>query len=164
MMKIQTELGSWLLGLVYFYCTGSQSQAACSKLVEKDRVNLDWSRKWQPTPVFLPENSHGQKSLVGYTPWGRKEWNTTKQLSTGMRRLSLYHSLDWKASPWFPQDFFPRFSGGLRVDCHFCHYFQQRHQETFSTKVFSIFVGYTISVATTHFCPCNAELLLDKCK
>ena len=28
-----------------------------------------------------------------------KEWNTTKQLSTGMRRLSLYHSLDWKASP-----------------------------------------------------------------
>ena len=28
------------------------------------------SRKWQPTPVFLPGNSHGQRSLVGYSPWG----------------------------------------------------------------------------------------------
>ena len=29
-------------------------------------------RKWQPTPVFLPGKSHGQKSLVGYGPWGHK--------------------------------------------------------------------------------------------
>ena len=29
-------------------------------------------RKWQPTPVFSPEKSHGQKSLVGYSPWGHK--------------------------------------------------------------------------------------------
>ena len=28
-----------------------------------------WRRAWQPTPVFLPEESHGQRSLVGYTPW-----------------------------------------------------------------------------------------------
>ena len=32
-----------------------------------------WRRKWQPTPVFLPGESHGQRSLVGYSPWGRKE-------------------------------------------------------------------------------------------
>ena len=32
-------------------------------------------RKWQPTPLFLPGESHGQKSLVGYNPWGRKESN-----------------------------------------------------------------------------------------
>ena len=31
------------------------------------------SWKWQPTPVFLPRESHGQKSLVGYNAWGRKE-------------------------------------------------------------------------------------------
>ena len=31
-----------------------------------------WRRKWQPTPVFLPGESHGQRSLVGYSPWGRK--------------------------------------------------------------------------------------------
>ena len=30
-------------------------------------------RKWQPTPVPLPGESHGQRSLVGYSPWGRKE-------------------------------------------------------------------------------------------
>ena len=29
-----------------------------------------WRRKWQPTPVFLPGKSHGQRSLVGYSPWG----------------------------------------------------------------------------------------------
>ena len=31
-----------------------------------------WRRKWQPTPVFLPGKSHGQRSLVDYSPWGRK--------------------------------------------------------------------------------------------
>ena len=38
-------------------------------------------RKWQPTPVFLPGKSHGQRSLVGYSPWGHKESDTTEQLS-----------------------------------------------------------------------------------
>ena len=32
-----------------------------------------WRKKWQPTPVFLPGKSHGQRSLVGYSPWGSKE-------------------------------------------------------------------------------------------
>ena len=39
-------------------------------------------RKWQPTPVFLPEKSHGQRSLAGYSPWGCKELDPTEQLST----------------------------------------------------------------------------------
>ena len=33
---------------------------------------IPWSRAWQPTLVFLPRESHGQKSLVGYSPWGCK--------------------------------------------------------------------------------------------
>ena len=33
---------------------------------------VPWERKWQPTPIFLPGKSHGQKSLVGYSPWGGK--------------------------------------------------------------------------------------------
>ena len=37
-------------------------------------------RKWQPTPVFLLGKSHGQKSLVGYSPWGHKESEMTKKL------------------------------------------------------------------------------------
>ena len=34
---------------------------------------IPWRRKWQPTPVLLPGKFHGRKSLVGYSPWGRKE-------------------------------------------------------------------------------------------
>ena len=41
-----------------------------------------WKRKWQSTPVFLPEKSHGQRSLVGYSPWGCKELDTTEPLSS----------------------------------------------------------------------------------
>ena len=41
-----------------------------------------WRRKWQPAPVFLPEKFHGQKSLVGYSPWGHKESNTTEHTHT----------------------------------------------------------------------------------
>ena len=33
-----------------------------------------WRRKWQPTPVFLLGESHGQRSLVGYSPWAAKSW------------------------------------------------------------------------------------------
>ena len=36
-----------------------------------------WRRAWQPTPVFLPGDSHGQRSLAGYSPWGRKEVEIT---------------------------------------------------------------------------------------
>ena len=35
-------------------------------------------RKWLPTPVFLPGESHEQRSLVGCSPWGRKELDTTE--------------------------------------------------------------------------------------
>ena len=37
-----------------------------------------WKRAWQPTPVFLPEKSHGQRSLVGYSPESHKESDTTE--------------------------------------------------------------------------------------
>ena len=37
-----------------------------------------WSTSEIPTPVFLPAESHGQRSLVGYSPWGLKEWDTTE--------------------------------------------------------------------------------------
>ena len=40
-----------------------------------------WSRRWQPTPVFLPEKFHGQRSLVDYSPWGYKESDMNEQLS-----------------------------------------------------------------------------------
>ena len=39
---------------------------------------IPWRRAWLPTPVSLPGESHGQKSLVGYSPWGRKQLDTTE--------------------------------------------------------------------------------------
>ena len=39
---------------------------------------IAWRRKWQPTPVFLPGESHGWRNLEGYSPWGRKESDVTK--------------------------------------------------------------------------------------
>ena len=42
---------------------------------------ISWSRKWQPTPVFLLGEFLGQMSLVGYSPWGHKELDSTERLT-----------------------------------------------------------------------------------
>ena len=39
---------------------------------------IPWRRAWQPTPVFLSDESHGQRSLAGYSPWGCKESDTNE--------------------------------------------------------------------------------------
>ena len=52
---------------------------------------ISWRRKWQPTPVFLPEKSHGRRSLVGFSPRGHKESNRTRRLHFhfhGVRKCS----------------------------------------------------------------------------
>ena len=41
---------------------------------------IPWRRKWQPTPVLLPGKSHARRILVAYSPWGRKESDTTERL------------------------------------------------------------------------------------
>ena len=45
---------------------------------------IPWSRKWQPTPVFLPGESPGHRSLAGYSPWGRKESDVTEQITPSL--------------------------------------------------------------------------------
>ena len=42
---------------------------------------IPWRREWQPTPVFLPGEFYGQRSLVGYSPRGHKKSDTTEQLN-----------------------------------------------------------------------------------
>ena len=60
---------------------------------------IPWRRKWQPTPVFLPGEFHGQRSLVGYCPRGHKESDTTERLHfhfhpsrMGFKRISHVRS------------------------------------------------------------------------
>ena len=43
---------------------------------------IPWSRKWQPTPVFLPGKFHERRNQAGYSPWGCKESDPTEWLST----------------------------------------------------------------------------------
>ena len=69
-----------------------------------------WRRRWQPTPVFLPGDSHGQRSLVGYSPWGHKGLNTPEateqallnQTESNFQKIffeQLLVVLSWEFSP-----------------------------------------------------------------
>ena len=49
---------------------------------------MDWRRKWQPTPVLLPGNSHRQRGLADYSPWGHKGSNMTERPNT----QTVFHS------------------------------------------------------------------------
>ena len=49
---------------------------------------LEWRRQWQPTPVLLPGKSHGQRSLVGCSPWGHEESDTTERLRRVAAKLT----------------------------------------------------------------------------
>ena len=54
--------------------------------------NIPCWREWQPTPVFLPGKSHGQRTLEGYSAWGRKESNITEHLSTSKHIYNYTHT------------------------------------------------------------------------
>ena len=45
---------------------------------------ISWRREWLPTPVFLPGQSHGQRRLAGYSPWGHKKLNMTERLTLAL--------------------------------------------------------------------------------
>ena len=49
------------------------------------KKEMPWRRKWQPTPVYWPGESHKQRSVVGCSPWGNKESETTELLITRRR-------------------------------------------------------------------------------
>ena len=72
------ELPKWL--------SGKESTCQCRRL---KRCGFDpwirkmpWSRKWQPTPVVLPGEFHGQRGLMGYSPRGCKEYDAVEHYPT----------------------------------------------------------------------------------
>ena len=52
--------------------------------------HLSWRRQWQPTPVFLLGKSCGRRSLVGYSPWGHRESDTTERLHFHLSYCSVF--------------------------------------------------------------------------
>ena len=76
-----------------------------SSLFLQHGYKIPWTRKWQPTPLFLPGESHGPRSLVGYSSWNHKEWDMTKPARTQAQsatRNAGPHStpLPVKILPW----------------------------------------------------------------
>ena len=86
---------------------------------------IPWRRAWQPTPVFLPGEAHGQRSLEGYSPRDRKESVMTEKLSTALPLvllLSRFRRVRLCATPQMaatrlPRPDFPDKNTG--VGCHF---------------------------------------------
>ena len=65
---------------------------------------MPWRRKWQPT-LFLPGESHGQKSPVGYSPWGHKDGDVTVEVNSNSSNMpmSTYFTLGGPLSPSYSQ-------------------------------------------------------------
>ena len=59
---------------------------------------MPWRRRWQPTPAFLPGESHRLRSLAGYSLWVRKELDMTEQLSTQAGSLRLSSTVRFKVA------------------------------------------------------------------
>ena len=68
--------------------SGKESTCQCRRSAFDPWVRkIPWRRKWQPTPVFLPGKSCGQRSLVGYSPWSCKELDTTKHACSSLAHI-----------------------------------------------------------------------------
>ena len=62
---------------IYLPLGQSISIYACQVALPMQEMQEMWRWKWQPTPVSLSERAHGQRSLVGYSPWSLKESDKT---------------------------------------------------------------------------------------
>ena len=64
------------------WLSGKESPCQCRRHVFDPWVGkMPWRRKWHPTPIFLPEEFHEQRSLAGYSLWGHKVLDMTHCLS-----------------------------------------------------------------------------------
>ena len=82
---------SLLLGLLW-WLSGKESTCQCRRRVHPWVRKSTWRRKWQATPVSLPGKFHGQRSLVGYSPWGCK--TVRHNLETKHQSLLLFFALN----------------------------------------------------------------------
>ena len=75
---------------------GKESACQCRRLRFDPWVGkILWGRAWQPTPVFLPGESHGHRSLAGYSPWGHKRVHTTWWLNDNIITGSVLRRSEW---------------------------------------------------------------------
>ena len=88
-METATDFIFWASKSLQMVIATMELKEACS--LEKKlwpTYTACWRRQWDPTPVLLPGKPHGRRSLVGCSPWGRQESDTTE-------RLHFHFSLLW---------------------------------------------------------------------
>ena len=106
-----------ILFSIMVYCTSQVAQWLRIRLpmqvLRRPRFDLwigkiPWKKKWQPIAVFLPGKPHGQRSLVGYSPWGCKELDTTESVHPCTRHThththGLLQDIEYSSYPrtWF---------------------------------------------------------------
>ena len=113
--KSQTWLSDWKTTIIYLYpslfsyrapitsnhkiswpiYSSDGKESACKRPGFNPWVRkIPWRRNWQPTPVFLPGKFHGQRSLAGYSPRGRKEltWLTHTNILNSLPYLKLLNT------------------------------------------------------------------------
>ena len=92
----------WVTNKVPRWLSGKESACHCRRHEFNPWVGkMPWSRKWQLTPVFLPGKSHGQRSLVDYSPWGCGESDTTKWISMNRGVIAQHIKLSGLLSSFF---------------------------------------------------------------
>ena len=104
--KITRKWWTWgiyyiVFNIIYLIVRASHRRHRFNRWVRK----MPWRRKWQPTLVFLPGKSHGQRSLAGYSPWSRKR--VEHDLATKHQSPTITHHLLRKTrvqyNRWLPQ-------------------------------------------------------------
>ena len=100
MLSMHEALGSIPSTSIYIFCASLVAQTVKNlPTMRETQISLDpwvgktpWRREWLHTPVFLPGKFHGQGSLAGYSPLGRKELDTTEQLIEQVEAQTLLNA------------------------------------------------------------------------
>ena len=100
-----SDVSALIKGLCVVLWASSVTQWLRISLLMQERQvqKIPWRRKWQPTPVFLPEKCHGQMSFSGYSPWVAEESDMTGQLSNSNMLYNKFSDI----IVFLPQLYFP---------------------------------------------------------
>jgi len=92
LLSIKFHTGNILTGSLVSFPDGSDGKESASSVGDSFDPwvgKIPWSREWLPIPVFLSGVFHGQRSLVGCSPWGHKESDMIEQLT--VIRINLFY-------------------------------------------------------------------------
>ena len=170
--QLSPELPRWLSGKEFACQCRRHKRCRFNPWVGK----IPWKRKWQPTPVFLPGKSHVQRSLVGYSPPGHKESDTTEH---SCRTAKPVHHSCWahalqllkpvhSRAPASQQEKPPQWEACmLQLESRPPHCNQRKHMQQqrlgtaknkkfFKKCVLSHFITPS-HLAITHYCPSQTQ-------